>query len=254
MSAETEKDRRAIQERIQEYGFAVCEVSSAEPANELLNRAARIGTLDLDIDKELSGPPIMHIKYDPIKATRRDRPAYFSSEAFPLDTDMSYVVNPPRYLLMLCLMSDSSGGGYTTLSDCRSAWNALSRTDQSELASSQFRFRNPPNTLSGDSGALPMSYATPHWQMWRVRMDSMIFPACASEAVGAFSRSLEEYSISFALSAGQLLIVDNHRITHGRTAFDPSTSNTTRHLLRTYSQDPNRSAHLQRAINSPESY
>ena len=240
-------DFQVIQDRLKHEGFVVCEGQSDDPARFLLSVAASVGSLDLEIDEEIAGLAIMGIKYDPLKASQTSRPAYFSSDAFPLHTDLSYVVNPPRFLLMLCLVPDAAGGGLTKLSDCQQTWSRLSMSDRTQLGTAQFRFRNPPNTPEGDAGVLSVSYSSPQWNIWRFRRDSMIVPDDALLAVDHFGFILEQTAITFGLSAGELLIIDNHRMVHGRTAFD---SDSPRHFLRCYAQDSSRRASLKGAATA----
>lgn len=60
----------------------------------ILRVARQIGTLDLGIDEELIGPAVMDLRYDPVKITPEEKPAYFTSNFFPLHTDVSYVPTP----------------------------------------------------------------------------------------------------------------------------------------------------------------
>lgn len=240
-----------IAEQIATHGYALCHQLPCISGCQLLDFTSRIGSHDLGIDEELSGPPIMHLRFDAAKAARRDRPAYFSNEAFPLHTDLAYVVNPPRYLFTLCVQPDPQGGGVTLLSDCSHAWQDLPPEHKRQLEKPQFKFRNPPNTPPGATEPLPIYLAAEGESIFRYRRDSMSFPSQADAAIAYFSQAVENVAFSFPLRRGDLLIVDNHRILHGRTAFvPPENSNAHRHLLRTYAQDARRSAFLTRA-NKP---
>ena len=230
-------DPANVRAYLDEFGFALCTDFPTLSPDSLIAFADSLGTKDLSIDPELSGPLIMSIRYDEIKAPNRERPAYFSHDAFPIHTDMSYVRNPPRLLFMLCVTPDAAGGGLTVLSDCQSAWEPLLARHRRELERPQFRFRHPPNTQEGEIGEVPISEPGPVRRMWRYRIDSMTVPSSATEAVESFSEGLEEGSFQFRLRAGDLIVVDNHRMLHGRTAFDPAASPTPRHLLRTYARE-----------------
>lgn len=61
----------------------------------------------------------------------------------------------------------------------------------------------------------------------------MRFPAEAGAAVLALHRALETVEIALRLNAGDLLVLDNHRVAHGRTAFATGES-ASRHLMRMY--------------------
>ncbi len=243
-SASPFEDPAVVRDQLGRDGFALCRSTGFRSEDDLLAVAGSVGSLDLGIDEELSGPPVMHVKYDPGKAAKTEAPAYFTSTAFPLHTDMSYVANPPRYMLMLCLVADAGGGGDSVVSDFAKAWGLLPAAHQAELTAAQFGFRRPPNTPAGDVGQLPVARLTPEWSMWRFRLDGMTVPERAREAVDAFHGALHQLAETFVLAAGDLVVVDNHRMAHGRTAFQPTPGTTPRHMLRAYAQDPARSLAL----------
>ena len=237
-----------INEEINRHGYALCRRLPCISESWLLDFASRIGSLDLCIPGELSGPPVMHLMFNEAKAPQRDRPAYFSNEAFPLHSDLAYVFNPPRYLFTLCLQPDRNGGGLTILSDCTQAWQALSLEHKRQLEEPQFQFRNPPNTPPGGTGRLPVFLVADDWSMFRYRRDSMTYDSHAADAIASFSDALDECAFSVPLCSGDLLIVDNHRILHGRTAFLlKEIPNERRHLLRAYAQDKRRIAFFTRS-------
>lgn len=225
-------------------GFALCRDTGAGSERDLLEIARSIGSLDLEIDEELAGPPVMSIRFDPAKAAGVGMPAYFTSGVFPPHTDISYVENPPRYLLMLCLVADARGGGHSVVGDLAKAWDCLGAADRTELELAQFGFRCPPNTGSDGPGLLPVATVEPSWTMWRFRPDTMTVPARAAAAVEGLRRELDRGSVTLVLAPGDLLVVDNHRMVHGRSAFEPAPGAPSRHLLRAYAQDAARSAIL----------
>ncbi len=57
----------------------------------------------------------------------------------------------------------------------------------------------------------------------------------AAAAVQRFHDALVRIALVVELQRGDLLVVDNHRVTHGRKAFQPQFGQLSeRHLLRTY--------------------
>lgn len=191
-----------------------------------------LGSTDIGIDEELSGPKVMHLRYDPMKAVKSARPAYFTADAFSLHTDMSYVDHPPKFLLTHCVYPDESGGGITLFSDCRAAFLQMPETERSILSQPIFRFAYPPGCPLGESNSLPIH--DPGASMWRFRLDGMIIPDDAGDVVMEFSRRLNQLTQKIALKRGDLVIMDNHRIAHGRTQFDAAKSR--RHLRRIYAR------------------
>jgi hypothetical protein len=56
-------------------------------------------------------------------------------------------------------------------------------------------------------------------------------------AITEFDAALREVATGRLLSSGDLLIADNHRMVHGRTAFIPGRSSAERHLRRSYAAE-----------------
>ena len=54
-------DPHALQDRLSEKGFVACDGFVADPPHFLLEAAASVGSLDIEIDEELSGPAIRSV-------------------------------------------------------------------------------------------------------------------------------------------------------------------------------------------------
>lgn len=202
----------------------------------ILSVANLIGTLDLGIDEELAGPTVMDLRVMDSrvgrdKITPEEKPAYFTSNFFPLHTDVSYVPNPPEFMLLHCAHPDPGGGGVTLLADCDEAGTLISRSDRATLARRVFKFLYPPNCPAGESGV----HAIDAPKLWRFKHAAMRIPRFAEGAVASFHEALAEVTVPLFLERGDLLIADNHRIAHGRTAFNPAPNHGPgRHILRVY--------------------
>jgi len=201
----------------------------------LLSFAAALGNLDLGSDEQLTGPPIMELKYDGTRAAQTDTPSYFTADQFKLHTDLSYIDHPPRHLLTCCVHPDTGGGGVTLLSDVNWAIGLLSSDDRRALQDPVFRFRYPPGCDEGMSTSFPVitfhgKERTPHL---RFRPDRTECPPSHLESVAQLAEALSKGAIQLKLQAGDLLIVDNTRIAHGRSALSKIGAST-RHLRRAY--------------------
>lgn len=223
------------------YGAIVLQDVDVSTDDSTLSVAGAIGSLKLGIDENLSGPMLMNIRYDSTKTPNGQRPAYFTDDFFPLHTDLSYVPNPPRFLLVHCLHPAPAGEGLTLLSDCAQAFDLITKEARLILASRVFSFAYPPGCLAGNSDVFPVYLDSPDYNLWRFRKDGMSYPEDAVKAVAEFQNALEKVSFKIPLKTGDLLIVDNHRVAHGRTAFGPDKDGQyKRHLRRVYAQDNNR--------------
>ena len=98
---------RGLRDIIRKYGVVRIRGVSCDESG-ILEYAERLGSSRLNIPEQLTGPPVMHLRFDESKAQSTSRPAYFTSSEFPLHTDLSYVDNPPRYLLTLCIRADAN--------------------------------------------------------------------------------------------------------------------------------------------------
>lgn len=211
----------------------------ASTQNPLLAWAQTLGSWDLGIAEELLGPRIMHLRFDPEKIELASQPTYFTSDEFPLHTDVSYVPNPPGLMLMHCVRPDPAGGGQVLLASCDAALRLLPDDVVASLQQPVFRFLYPP--------ACPVGASEPaailEQGRWRFKYACMDFADELDSAVDAFHQALQSVCEPVTMQAGDLLIVDNHRMAHGRTAFggggvaanDPHTG---RHIMRCYVNAP----------------
>ncbi|MDX6476552.1 MAG: gamma-butyrobetaine dioxygenase [Gaiellaceae bacterium] len=145
-------------------------------------------------------------------------------------TDNPYREPTPTLQLLHCL-SSSAGGGENTLVDSFRVAEDLPR-DQFELLARQpirFRFADDDAELETETTVLSLDargalqavhYNTRSAQVFRLA-PPLVEPYYA--AYQAFGRMLEDelYRIQFKLAPGDLFIVDNLRVLHGRTAYAP---------------------------------
>lgn len=229
-------DAHSLLETLAATGIALIRNLDPSSPEVILGVANLIGTLDLGIDEELAGPTVMDLRVRESrigadKITPEEKPAYFTSNFFPLHTDVSYVPTPPEFMLLHCAHPDPGGGGVTLLADCDEAAALISAQDRAMLSQQVFKFLYPPNCPVGESD----THAICAPQLWRFKHAAMCIPHFAESAVANFHRALEQVSVTFFLERGDLLIVDNYRIAHGRTAFNPAPHDGPgRHILRVY--------------------
>jgi alpha-ketoglutarate-dependent taurine dioxygenase len=217
-------------------GVGVITDTDASTPADILCVARLLGTTDLGVAAEMSGPLVMDIRYDGAKTVAGQRPSYFSCEKFPVHTDMSYVPSPPRFLLTQCVRPSNGFKGATLLADCSLAWAALPPDSRTILSEEMFTFAYPPNCDEGHTEPLAICPATDRTRRWRFRSDGMIYPPEAVDAVAHFREALDATTIAHRLQPGDLLVVENTRVAHGRTAFS-GVGTSERHLRRVYARD-----------------
>jgi gamma-butyrobetaine dioxygenase len=156
-------------------------------------------------------------------------------------TDNPYRDPTPTLQLLHCLAS-SADGGENTLVDAFRVARDLPPTDLDALVHTPIMFRyadadtdleaeTPVISLDARGGVQAVHYNTRSAQPFRLPADAI---GRYYEAYQRFGRMLEapEYRIQLKLGAGDLFIVDNLRVMHGRTGY--AASGGERHLQGCY--------------------
>ena len=166
--------------------------------------------------------------------------------SLPLDphTDNPYRDPVPGVQLLHCLVNETSGG-LSTLVDGFAAAQALKERDGEafKLLSStpvRFRYQDPTTELVASATPIQLDAAggvvtihfSPRLDFVPLRPPKEL--ADYYRARRAFDHLLRspEFEIRFLLGAGELLMMDNRRLLHGRTGFDPGEGE--RHLQGCY--------------------
>lgn len=150
-----------------------------------------------------------------------------NAEEFPLHTDDSYSPEPARYVLMHCWQADSAGGGVSWISHV-DRMLALAPPDLIARLSTQ-KYTTP----YGSAPVLWRSSERDEQQRWCIRFNRRDMIGFAklrfqfmSEQLRRDLATLEQLAMQcmekVALQKGDCIVVDNHRVLHGRSAFDPS--------------------------------
>lgn len=177
----------------------------------------------------------MDIRFDAVRARDRHQ-TYLTSDAFSLHTDLSYVTDPPKYVLMHCVRPDPDKGGVSLLADCRAAFGAISDEGRSVLRQAIFTFGYPPSYPPGGGRTQAVHEAGGARAIWRHRLDRLQYPAWAKSALDEFDWALRDVAVPQPLVEGDLMVIDNHRTAHGRTAFESNGGGSQHHLRRSYAR------------------
>jgi gamma-butyrobetaine dioxygenase len=212
--------------QIENHGFAVIpgfEVSTLDVAKSgLTNQMQELG----ESVSYFGQPLVMDVKpqpnYQPVSSGGT---AYFD-----LHTDLTFQETPPELFGLLCVDSDKEGGdslvadGYEVLNKMQDDLNDLRNTDVT--------FPTPAH-IAGKSVVRRIVSGDPSSPTIRFRSDLALGAGAeASELIQRFSTVTRATMQVMHLSPGDLLVVDNHRILHGRTEITANPSK--RHLLRMY--------------------
>lgn len=168
----------------------------------------------------------------------------YTAEALPLHTDLPNQELPPGYQFLHCLQNESSGGESTFL-DGFAAANLLRQQNEEHfnLLSSQpiqFKFadtthsiheKKPIIVLNADGEVDEINYNAHLAQTFILDKTLMRSYYLAYRHLMKILHD-ESLLIKFKLGTGQMVVFDNRRVLHGRTAFDPQTGR--RHLRGCY--------------------
>lgn len=158
-------------------------------------------------------PSVVMVERQPIRPVAEGRSFASSTGAAPWHTDSQLFAGSPPHLQVIGCVRPASRGGATRLVDSREILACVEREDPA-LYAELFRTRRTARFVFGDVEATTVSLAG----------GSVVFthPPRAEDPIGL---SLAPYvpratMTELSLSAGDLLVVDNHRMLHGRTAFE----------------------------------
>lgn len=203
--------------------------------------AAQFGTIIPQYDGEKSYDVAYREGFDEFLYSKSLNPIGPHTEA-PLQTP------PPRLLALHCKRQARCGGGATLIADARTFLRNRPTAEVELCRSWPVPFTGSPNPELPDTIAAeaPLLSETPEGTIVRFSHNFFIygdtngklsnrrhlallgFPAPLERAIEATFRFFEEQAVSITIPEGHMLIWDNHRMLHGRTAFrDPG-----RHLTR----------------------
>jgi lysine 2,3-aminomutase len=195
------------------------------------------GLLGEPVREHAQGPWIKEIKVD--EEFVYSRPSARDAREFFLHTDLSYSSSPPPFFLLHSLVNSPSNGGMTTLCPLAGLLGRLSEEAVRQLALPQFLFPVP-SYYPGDGPVTSAVLQTaPDGSRWiRFRRDGLRSTTWAGmAAVGELLDAIVEQSLETHLESGSVLLIDNRRWLHGRTAFLPAAGRGEgRHLHQVYAE------------------
>ncbi len=173
--------------------------------------------------EQWDGGYLVHNKY-PIQA---HRDIQFGSNAveFLLHTETPFREPSPEFLALLCLRADPAGKARTQVAPVEWAVEQLPPRLRQQLRRSAYAFEtdNPAVVLDGRSLTVPHPLVTERDGRRIVEYvgDLVAIDAEADEALAALRAAVAASVVDVAMAAGQLLLLDNTRVVHGRNAFEP---------------------------------
>ncbi len=195
------------------------------------------GLLGTPVKEHDLGPWIKEIKVD--EEFVYSRPSARDSREFFLHTDLSYSSSPPPFFLLHSLVNSPRNGGMTTLCSLRSLLDRLSEETLRQLSLPQFIFPIPSYYPGNGLVTSSVLHTAPDGSRWiRFRRDGLRSTTWAGmAAVADLLEAIAGQTLETHLESGSVLLVDNRRWLHGRTAFLPQAGRgEARHLHQVYAE------------------
>jgi L-asparagine oxygenase len=171
---------------------------------------------------------------------REERQENSGSEYFDIHTENAFHPFRPDHLLLLCLRGDAEGSARTLVAPARAALSLMSERDVEILRRPLFRHRMP-TSFAVDGGEPGLSSLAPvltgENDDVRLRVDAFNTVTDDGEGLGAVEHlldALRRVLTGPALTSGDMLVVDNRRAAHARTAFTPRYDGSDRWLQRAF--------------------
>ena len=180
------------------------------------------------------GGILVHNKY-PIRA---HRDIQFGSNAveFLLHTETPFRQPSPDFLGLLCLRADPTGVAKTAVSAIDRVIASLPPAVQEVLRTPSFAFEtdNPAVHLNGRGLTVPHPILTTRDGRDVVEYvgDLVATTPAAGQALDLLRDQVSAAAVHVPLEAGDLLLLDNSRVVHGRNSFTPRYDGTDRWLQR----------------------
>ena len=149
-------------------------------------------------------------------------PRSHTADEFDMHTDCCFEDPPPRYVALYVVQEDQCGGGYSTLIDTEALNRYITKKSLKIFLTTDFTVSVPPEFYKGES-SLKMKLITPNEKLWKYRSDIIRRDLCSADQLEALSEldSLlrnPSLVLTTMLPTGSLLIIDNMRWFHGRSA------------------------------------
>lgn len=176
----------------------------------------------------------------PVEQSATSQTSTSSKVDLMFHTEAAFHPHRPHYLLLFCLRGDPQA--HTTVASVHAALTSLDRDVIEVLFEPRFRCAADESYLHGRSNVLSAPMAVLSGDLTDPTMvfdqDLMVgVDEEADEALTALGTALSANDASIVLEPGDLLVINNHMVVHGRSPFTPRFDGTDRWLQRAFVVD-----------------
>lgn len=159
----------------------------------------------------------------------------YTADALPLHTDLTNQELPPGYQFLHCLANEAEGGGSVFCDGLAVARDLQSRDPQAfEVLTSvtvPFRFHDAVTDIRSRKTVITLDTRGDVSEIcFNAHLADILDlePEVMPDFYRAYRQFMEmtrdpAYALTLKLAHGEMVVFDNRRVLHGRTAFDPST-------------------------------
>jgi alpha-ketoglutarate-dependent taurine dioxygenase len=218
-----------LYQTVLETGWAVFPRIAIEPNNAALLALGRLfgatswqGSYRGSPNLENDGVNRVESMDQPLRDAVGNEALSSNAAEFPLHTDDAYSPAPARFVLMHCWQADASGGGESWIAHVNQIV-ALAPPDLIERLTTQ------PYTTPYGQTCILMRDTSGQWHVRFNHRDMLGYAKLRFQFVSeqkrqdlaAFAALAMQCVERITLKPGDCIVVDNHRVLHGRSNFDP---------------------------------
>jgi L-asparagine oxygenase len=173
-----------------------------------------------------------------------------SATRLEMHTEAAFAIGSPDALAIICLRSDKDGAPTTAFCDLRKAWDQLSAAKQALLAEPAFLATGPDwNQGESRGNAFAVTHLPGGTPTAKERQRFHYIAALRGAtpdheaALRSLKAGIRAATTEVTLMPGDLVLIDNTHVAHGRAPFTPRFDGTDRWLQRCLIRQAARSAH-----------
>jgi alpha-ketoglutarate-dependent taurine dioxygenase len=136
--------------------------------------------------------------------------------AFPLHSDEAFLERPAQWVILHCWRSDADGDGVCVLADRDDAVRVADMPTRNALRGLALPYPHATTVTLADDGLLRYNRRECEGAALR---KAVPLTAAQSEWLDRFDMLFDAIGRTLLLLPGDALVIDNHRMLHGRTAF-----------------------------------
>ena len=206
-------DVHGLKQRLFEAGSFVEKLSGSEsdPSGALIAFASQFGEPAF-IRGRMRRPIITEVR----PREHFDPASFAGTDEFRLHTDLAWLPDDqiPRLMFLLCVRPEAAGGGASLEADGWSILKSMSPAQRLELQETKVTMRSHRDVRSITYREDPLLKIREGRPAIRFRRD--LIEGSMPDAVRVFGEAADRSAKRFFLQAGEVLVMDNTRMLHGR--------------------------------------